>query len=205
VFSLSLSTWAIYEVSISRARCHSCSSSGRFHKSFLFSIFRSNSVIEFETQIAIKFNFQSILFVIFLYVMYYASLLQKWHPIMILVRTNHPCLRVERHSWYQSITGVIHHVWSYLQKSTMRICLDAHIRTIVVLTGGKLTEIYFLYLFYTIYYSVMTHLRQAKKIILPPGDLNPKPIPSKWGLVEYSLHRAVWVACLSCDWPQPRT
>jgi hypothetical protein len=27
-----------------------------------------------------------------------------------------------------------------------RICLDTHIRTIVVLTGGKLTGFYFLYL-----------------------------------------------------------
>jgi hypothetical protein len=35
-----------------------------------------NSVIEFETQGVIKFNFQSISFVIFLYVMYYALLLQ---------------------------------------------------------------------------------------------------------------------------------
>jgi hypothetical protein len=33
-----------------------------------------NSVIEFETQIIIKFNFESISFVIFLYMMYYASL-----------------------------------------------------------------------------------------------------------------------------------
>jgi hypothetical protein len=29
-------------------------------------------------------------------------------------------------------------------KTTVRICLDAHIRTIVVLTGDKLTGIYFL-------------------------------------------------------------
>jgi hypothetical protein len=30
---------------------------------------------------------------------------------MILVRTNHPYLRVGHHSWYQSITGVMHCVW----------------------------------------------------------------------------------------------
>jgi hypothetical protein len=29
---------------------------------------------------------------------------------MILVKTNHPCLRVGRHSCYQSITGVIHRI-----------------------------------------------------------------------------------------------
>jgi hypothetical protein len=42
--------------------------------------------------------------------------------------------------------GVIHHVRSYLQKPTVRKRLDARIRTIVFLTGGKLTGIYFLYL-----------------------------------------------------------
>jgi hypothetical protein len=40
--------------------------------------------------------------------------------------------------------GIIHRVLSYIQKPTVRIRLDAHIRTIVVLTGGKLTGIYFL-------------------------------------------------------------
>jgi hypothetical protein len=35
-----------------------------------------NSVIEFQTQIVIKFSFQNISFVHFLYVTYYASLLQ---------------------------------------------------------------------------------------------------------------------------------
>jgi hypothetical protein len=63
---------------------------------------------------------------------------------MILVRTDYPCLRVGCHGWYQSITSVIHHVRSYFQKPTVRIHSYAHIRTIVVLTGGKLTMIYFL-------------------------------------------------------------
>jgi hypothetical protein len=35
-------------------------------------------------------TFQSFSFVIFLYVMYYASLLQKWHHVMILVAINRP-------------------------------------------------------------------------------------------------------------------
>jgi hypothetical protein len=77
---------------------------------------------------------------------------------MILVRLNHPFLRVKLHSWYQSITCVIHHLWKYLQKHMVRKHLDAHIRTIIVLTGGKLTGIYFLHLLYAIYYSVTTHL-----------------------------------------------
>jgi hypothetical protein len=56
--------------------------------------------------------------------------------------------------------------------------LGAHTRTIVVLTGGKLTWFYFLHLLYAIYYSVTTHLREGKKVsILPMGDVNPGPVP----------------------------
>jgi hypothetical protein len=72
----------------------------------------------------------------------------------------------------------------------MRIRLDTHIRTIVVLTGGKLTGIYFLHLL-----SVTTHRRQGKKVsILSPGDVNSGPIPSRRGLLEDHLHRAVGAA-----------
>jgi hypothetical protein len=63
---------------------------------------------------------------------------------MILVKTNHPYSRVGHHSWYQSRTGIIHHVRSYFQKPMVRIRLDVHIRTILVLIGGKIIEIYFL-------------------------------------------------------------
>jgi hypothetical protein len=56
--------------------------------------------------------------------------------------------------------------------------VDVHIRTIVILTGGKLTRIYFLHLLYVIYFSVMTHLRIGKKVsFLPLSDVNPGPIP----------------------------
>jgi hypothetical protein len=51
---------------------------------------------------------------------------------MILFRTNHPYLRVGHHRWYQSITGVVHHVQSYFKKPTVMKYLEAHIRTIVV-------------------------------------------------------------------------
>jgi hypothetical protein len=62
----------------------------------------------------------------------------------------------------------------------VRIRLDAHIRTIVVLIGGKLTGFYLLYLVYVIYYSVTTHVRQGKKVsILPSDDVNPGPVPSR--------------------------
>jgi hypothetical protein len=67
----------------------------------------------------------------------------------------------------------------------VRIRFNAHIRTIIVLTGGKLTRIYFLYLLSAIYFSVMMHLRQGKKVsILVPGDVNSGPIVSMRGLLE---------------------
>jgi hypothetical protein len=62
----------------------------------------------------------------------------------------------------------------------VRIHFHAHIRTILVLTGGKLTEIYFVYLLSVIYFLVTKHIRQDKKVsILSPGDVNPGPIPSR--------------------------
>jgi hypothetical protein len=63
---------------------------------------------------------------------------------MILVRTDHLCLRVGRHSGYQSHYGYNTSCTVLFSKTTVRIRLDAHIRTIVVLTGGKLTGIYFM-------------------------------------------------------------
>jgi hypothetical protein len=65
-------------------------------------------------------------------------------------------------------------------KTAVRKRLDAHIRTIVVLTSGKLTRIYFMYLLSVIYYFIMTHLRQGKKVcILLPSDVNLGPVPSR--------------------------
>jgi hypothetical protein len=62
----------------------------------------------------------------------------------------------------------------------VRIRFNARIRTIVVLTGGKLTGIYFLYLL-----SVTMHLHQGKKVsILVPGDVNSGPVASRQGLLE---------------------
>jgi hypothetical protein len=50
-----------------------------------------------------------------------------------------------------------------------------------------LIGIYFLHLL-----TVTTHRRQGKKVsILPPGDVNPRPVPSRWGLLEDSPYRAV--------------
>jgi hypothetical protein len=35
-----------------------------------------------------------------MYAMYYASIFRCWQLVRTLVRTNHPYLRVGRHSWY---------------------------------------------------------------------------------------------------------
>jgi hypothetical protein len=62
----------------------------------------------------------------------------------------------------------------------VRIHFNARIRTIVVVTGGKLIGIYFWYLL-----SITTHLRQRKKVsILPLSDVNIGPIASRRGLLE---------------------
>jgi hypothetical protein len=67
----------------------------------------------------------------------------------------------------------------------VRIRFNAHIRTIVVLTGGKLIGICFLYLLSVIYFSVTTHICQVKKVsILVPGDVDSGPIASRRGLLE---------------------
>jgi hypothetical protein len=71
---------------------------------------------------------------------------------MILVWTDHPYLRVGHHSWYQSRYGCNTSRTVLFLKTAVRIHLDAHIRTIVVLIGGKLTAIYFLYLLFAIYF-----------------------------------------------------
>jgi hypothetical protein len=67
----------------------------------------------------------------------------------------------------------------------VRIYFNARIRTIVVLTGGKLIGIYFMYLLFVIYLSVTTHLRQGKKVsILVPGDVDSGPVASRRGLLK---------------------
>jgi hypothetical protein len=57
-----------------------------------------------------------------------------------------------------------------------------------------------------VYYSVMTHLRQGKKVsLLPSGDVSPGPIPSRQDLLEDSPYHAVGTTCLLCDCPRPCT
>jgi hypothetical protein len=125
---------------------------------------------------------------------------------MILVTTNRPYLRAGCQTWYQSITGIIPHVRPYFQKPTVRKHLGAHIRTIVVLTCGKLTGFYFMHLLHAICYSVTTHLRKGKKVsFLLSGGVNPELVPSRHGLLEDNPYHAVGVVCLPCDWPRPCT
>jgi hypothetical protein len=67
----------------------------------------------------------------------------------------------------------------------VRIHFNARIRTIVVLTGGKLTGIYFLYLLLQFTFSITTHLRQGKKVsIIVQGDVDSDLVASRRGLLE---------------------
>jgi hypothetical protein len=76
----------------------------------------------------------------YVYVIYYFAIITSvMMPRGDPSETNWPCLRARHHSWCQSFMGVIHHVWPYFRKHAVRKRLDAHIRTIVVLTSGKLT------------------------------------------------------------------
>jgi hypothetical protein len=84
--------------------------SDRFRNLFFLSIFRSNSVIEFGTQL-LKSGMSQL---------------------------------VSEHYGYNASRTVL------FSKTDVRIRLDAHIKTIVVLTCGKLIGICFLYLFYAI-------------------------------------------------------
>jgi hypothetical protein len=71
---------------------------------------------------------------------------------MILIRTDHPYLRVGCYSCYQSHYGYNTLRTVLFSKTAARICVDAHIRTIVVVISGKLTGIYFQYLLSAIYF-----------------------------------------------------
>jgi hypothetical protein len=104
---------------------------------------------------------------------------------MILIRTDHPYLRVGRHILYQSHYGYNTLRTVLFSKTTVRIHLDAHINTIVVLTDGKITGIYFRYLFLCNLLFATMHLRQGKKVsILMPGDVNSDPVASMRDLLE---------------------
>jgi hypothetical protein len=96
---------------------------------------------------------------------------------------------------------VSEHYWCNTEHEKHVACwLEVHIRVVVVLTGVKLTVIYFLHLLYIFYYSVTTHIRKGKKVsILPLGDVSLGSIPSKRGLLQDSPYPAVGVACPLCD------
>jgi hypothetical protein len=94
---------------------------------------------------------------------------------MILVSTNHPYLMVRQHRCYQRYYGYNTSYMILFLKTAMRICLNAHIRTIVVLRGGKLTGIYLPHLL-----SVTMHREEGMKVsILSSGNVNPELIPSR--------------------------
>jgi hypothetical protein len=115
---------------------------------------------------------------------------------MILVMTDHPCLKVGRHKWYQSLTGIIHRVRSYFRKIYSEDTLTCSYKDYNSLNRWQANRVLLSALLSANYFSVTMRLRQGKKVsILPLGDVNLGSIPSRWGLVEDSPYRVVGVVC----------
>jgi hypothetical protein len=142
--------WAAAEDIASSGRC------GLSYRRVIVFWFRFRYVLNSNTSLPMYFFCNSRIHVITLYSGHVCVVLcvnaSVLAPRMDLVRIDHPYLGVGHHNWYQSRTSIIRHWRPYFQKPTVRIHFNARIRTIVVLTGGKVTGIYFLYLHSTIYF-----------------------------------------------------
>jgi hypothetical protein len=115
---------------------------------------------------------------------------------MILVMTDHPCLKVGRHKWYQSLTGIIHRVRSYFWKNYSEDTLTCSYKDYNSLNRWQANRVLLSALLSANYFSVTMRLRQGKKVsILPLGDVNLGSIPSRWGLLEDSPYRVIGVVC----------
>jgi hypothetical protein len=105
---------------------------------------------------------------------------------MILVRTDHPCLRVGHHRWYQSHYGYNTSRTILFLKTYGEDMLRCPYMDYSSLNRWQANRDLL---------SVTMHRRQGKKVcILPSGDLNPRPVPSRWGLLEDSPYHAVGAA-----------
>jgi hypothetical protein len=104
---------------------------------------------------------------------------------MILVRIDHPCLRVGYHSWYRSHYGYnISHTILFLKTygEEMRRCPHKDYSSLNRRQANRdlLSVFIFCHLLF-----VTTPLRQGKKVsILPSGDMNPGLVASRQGLLE---------------------
>jgi hypothetical protein len=115
---------------------------------------------------------------------------------MILVRTNHPCLRVWRHSWYQSYYGYNTSRTVLFSKTYYEDALRCSYKDYSSLTKWQANRD----LLSAIYFSITTHRWKGNKVrILPSGDVNPGLIPSRQGLLEDSHYR-VDRGCVSVVW-----
>jgi hypothetical protein len=104
---------------------------------------------------------------------------------MILVRTDHPCLRVRRHSWYQSHYGYNTSCpvlfFENRGEDTLR-CPHEDYSSLNRWQANR--DLLSVFTFRNLL-PVTTHLRQCKKVsILMPGDVNSDPVASRRGLLE---------------------
>jgi hypothetical protein len=104
---------------------------------------------------------------------------------MILVRTNHPCLGVGCHSWYQSHYkyNISHTVlFSKTYSEDTLICLYKDYSSLDKWQANS--DLLSVFTFCNLLY-VTTHLCQGKKVtILVPGDVNSGPVALRRGLLE---------------------
>jgi hypothetical protein len=103
---------------------------------------------------------------------------------MILVRTDHPCLRVGRHSWYQSHYGPIF-------KNRGEDMLRCPYKDYSSLNRWQANRDLLSVFAFCKLLPVMTHLCQGKKVrILMSGDVDFGPVALRRDLLEPVL--IVW-------------
>jgi hypothetical protein len=104
---------------------------------------------------------------------------------MIMVRTDHPCLRVRHHSWYQNCYGYNTSRTVLFSKTydenTLR-CLYKDYSSLDRCQANM--DLLSAFTFCNLLYVTM-HLRQGKKVsMLMSGDVNSGPVASRRGLLE---------------------
>jgi hypothetical protein len=91
---------------------------------------------------------------------------------MILIKINHPCLRVRRHIWYQSHYKCNTSRTNLFLKTYGEDTLRSPYKNYSSDNRWQLTKIYFLQLLCVTYISETTHQRKGKKVsIFLLGDV----------------------------------
>jgi hypothetical protein len=104
---------------------------------------------------------------------------------MILIRTDHPCLTVGCHSWYQSHYGYNTSRTVLFSKTYGEDRLRCPHKDYSSLNRWQANKDLLSVFTFRNLLPVTTHLRQVKKVsILMPGDVNSGLVASRRGLLE---------------------